>query len=168
MRRILVLLLLPSGLALADASIQDCLNAARSIRPGQFVKVEYLSVTDERQAAYEIAVKPASGRRWEFECSVGSGTIVEMEQQVDSSDDPLFKRSMKITEQDAVVTATTLYPGKVSEIEYEIDADGTPRYEIDIIDLDSIQMKVEVSAVTGNIDEVQIETWEIGESHGPR
>ena len=69
---------------------------------------------------------------------------------------------MKISEKDAVQVATTLYPGTVSEIEYEIDADGTPRYEIDIVDVDSIQMKIEVSAVTGKIDEVQIEMWEIG------
>ncbi|MCC6707589.1 MAG: PepSY domain-containing protein [Gammaproteobacteria bacterium] len=164
MRNLLApLLMLLPALALADASIQDCLHAVTAIRPGKFVKVEYLGVTDERQAAYEIEVKPARGRHWEFECSARSGAIIEMEQEVESVDDPLFKATMKVDEKQAVATATNLYPGEVQEIEYEIDANGSPRYEVDVIDLDSIQLKIEVSAVTGKIEEVQIEMWEIGE-----
>lgn len=159
---VLPLLLFPT-VALAEASLQDCLHAVSAIRPGKFVKVEYLGVTDERQAAFEIEVKPVAGRRWEFECGTRSGAILEMEQEVDAPSDPLFKNSMKVDEQQAVTTATALYPGKVTEVEYEIDVNGSPRYEIDIVDLDSIQMKIEVSAVTGKIEEVQIELWEIGE-----
>ena len=158
----LPLLLFPA-LAFAEASMQDCLHAVTAIRPGKFVKVEYLGVTDEHQAACEIEGKPATGRHWEFECVVASGAIIEMEQEVDTPDDPLFKRSMKVDAKQAIATATSLYPGEVAEIEYEIDANGSPRYEIDIVDLDSIQMKIEVSAVSGKIEEVQVELWQIGE-----
>jgi uncharacterized membrane protein YkoI len=167
-RPLAVALLLMPALASAEATIQDCLHAARGIRPGKFVKVEYLGVTDERQAAYEIELKPVNGRRWEFECSAGTGAILEMEQEVDSTDDPLFKRTMKVDEKSAIATATNLYPGTVTEVEYELDANGSPRYEIDIVDIDSIEMKIEVSATTGAIEEVQIELWEIGEPRARR
>ncbi len=146
----------------APADIGDCLQAVRAVKPGEFVKVEYLGVTDEREAAYEIEVRPATGRTWEFECSASNAAILELEQEADGPDDPLFKARAKVDVERAQGIATGLYPGTVREVEYELESDGSPSYEIDIRDADGIEFKVEVDAVTGAIDEVQIELWEIG------
>jgi len=148
--------------AAATADIGDCLQAVRAIKPGEFVKVEYLGVTDEREAAYEIEVRPAKGRTWEFECSATTAAILELEQEADGPDDPLFKARAKVSVERAREIATGLYPGTVREVEYELESDGSPSYEIDIRDADGIEFKVEVDAVSGAIDEVQIELWEIG------
>jgi uncharacterized membrane protein YkoI len=162
-----VVLLAPT-LSFAEASLQDCLHAVTSIRPGKFHKVEYLSVTDEHQSAYEIEVKPVGGRSWEFECGTQGAVILEMQQQVDSPADSLFKAGMKLDQQQAIAIATRVYPGEVEEIQYELDVHGAPRYELDIVDADSIRLKVEVSAVTGKIEEVQVELWQIGADSRPR
>lgn len=146
----------------AEVGINQCLTAARALRAGQVMKVEYLAVSDEHQAAYEIEIKPPSGRTWEFECGVERGAILEVQQQVPSADDPLFKRGAKIDHKRAVAAATAVYPGEVEEVQYEIDAHGQPRYEIDLVDVDSVRFKIEVSAVTGLIEEMQIEAWQIG------
>lgn len=151
----------------AEATITDCLKAARALRAGQVMKVEYLAVSDEHQAAYEIEIKPPSGRTWEFECGVEHGAILEMQQQVASADDPLFKRGAKVDRQRAVAAATAVYPGEVEEIQYELDAHGQPRYEVDLVDVDSVRFKIEVSAVSGQIEEMQIEAWQIGPNSAP-
>lgn len=143
--------------------LEDCLTAARAIRAGDFVKVEYLSFTDEGGAAYEIEIRDPDGREWEFECNVATGQIVEIEQEVDSPNDPLFKQQMKISEQEALKIATRLYPGTLKEVEYEIEVDGRASYEFDIVDKYGVEFKVEVDATTGEIVEVQLEQWEIGE-----
>lgn len=137
-----------------------CLKAVRAIRPGEFAKVEYLSVTDEGEPAYEIEVA-AKGTDWEFECDL-HGHIIEMEQEVDSSSHPLFQSRMKVSEKDAAATAMRLYPGTLDEVEYEIEMDGAASYEFDIVDEYGVEFKVEVDATTGEVVEVQIETWEIG------
>jgi uncharacterized membrane protein YkoI len=145
-----------------EVSLEHCLKAANAIRPGEFAKVEYLSVTDEHAAAYEIEVVTANGDVWEFECDTHHGRIVEMEREVASASDPLFAAGMKITEAQARATALKLYPGTVDEVEYEIEVNGEATYEIDVIDEYGVEFKVEINAGTGAIDEVQIESWEIG------
>jgi uncharacterized membrane protein YkoI len=72
-----------------------------------------------------------------------------------------------IDQQHAIAIATRVYPGEVEEIQYELDAHGAPRYELDIVDADSIRLKVEVSAVTGKIEEVQVALWQIGADSHP-
>lgn len=143
--------------------LEDCLMAAKAIRVGQFVKVEFLNYTDEGEAAYEIEIRDPDGKEWEFECSASTGQIIEIEQEVESANDPLFKKHMKVTEEEARKTATQLYPGKIEEVEYEIEANGAASYEFDIIDKYGVEFKVEVDAATGEIVEVQLEQWEIGE-----
>ncbi|MEQ8230452.1 MAG: PepSY domain-containing protein [Gammaproteobacteria bacterium] len=144
-----------------EPALHDCLRAARAIRAGAFAQVEFLGFTDEREAAYEITVVPASGRRWEFECSARNGTILEIEQEVDSADDPLFAVAT-VDEATARQTATRIYPGNVTAVDYEIQVDGTPAYEFHIEDVDGVAFKIEVDALSGVITEVQIELWRIG------
>jgi uncharacterized membrane protein YkoI len=148
--------------------LEDCLKAATAIRAGDFVKVEYLAYTDEGESAYEIEVRDPDGREWEFECSATTGSIIEMEQEVESANDPLFKRHMKVSESDARNTALQLYPGTVEEVEYEIEANGAASYEFDIVDKYGVEFKVEVDAASGAIVEVQMEKWEIGEEDAAR
>lgn len=143
--------------------VEKCLKTVSKIKPGAFVKVEYLSFTDEGSSAYEIEVRDKDGNEWEFECHAKKGNILEMEREVDKADDPLFKEKMKVSEADAKATATRLYPGTVEEVEYEIEANGDPSYEFDIVDSEGNEWKIEVSAISGEIIEVQTEAWEIGE-----
>jgi uncharacterized membrane protein YkoI len=139
-----------------------CLKEVRAIRSGDVVKVEFLSVTDEGRPAYEIEVRTDNGAEWEFECSAKNAAILEIEQEVDSPNHELFKRRMKVSESEARKIATALYPGKIVEVEYEIEANGDASYEFDIKDDEGVEFKVEVDAASGDIVEVQVERWEIG------
>ncbi len=142
--------------------LEKCLRAATALRSGDYIKVEYLGFADEGGSAYEIEVKDVNGKYWEFECSADNNQITEIEQEVKSADDPLFKRNLKIKESEARKIALDLYPGKIKEVEYEIESDGKASYEFDITDHFGVEFKIEVDASTGEIVEVQIEQWQIG------
>ncbi len=144
-------------------SLEACLEAASEIKSGEFAKVEHLSVTDEGTPAYEIEVHTDDGGQWEFECDARTGSIVEMEQEVESAGDEPFAGRAKISEKEAIRTAKGLYPGTVQELEYEIESDGAASYELDIRDSGGTEFKVEVDATSGKIVEVQVEEWEIGQ-----
>jgi uncharacterized membrane protein YkoI len=77
-------------------------------------------------------------------------------------DDPLFKQNVKVSEQQARQTVTDLYPGTIKEVEYEIETNGDSSYEIDVVDAEGTEWKVEVDAASGDIIETHIEQWEIG------
>ncbi len=143
------------------ARLEDCLQAVSNIKSGVFSRVEFHNFSHEGKPAYEIEVVAKDGKEWEFECN-SKGNIVEIEQEVKSASDPLFKKRAKISEADAKSTATSLYPGEVEKVEYEIEFDGSPTYEFNIETDDGTEFNVEVSAVTGEIIEVSTESWEIG------
>jgi uncharacterized membrane protein YkoI len=150
------------------ASLDECLNAASQIKSGDFVKVEYLNPSAEGRPTYEIEVRSADGHEWEFMCDANSGMIYEMEQEVDSADHALFKKHAKVSAAQAVETVQGLYPGKIEEIEYEIETNGDASYEIDFVDEGGTEFKVEVDAASGKVIEVHIEQWEIGEESDER
>jgi uncharacterized membrane protein YkoI len=143
-------------------SLHKCLKAASEIKSGYYVKVEYLTMTEEGGKAYEIEIRDANGVEWELMCSKRRGEIYEIEREVDSPSDPLFKKHMKVDEKSAAQTAITLYPGKLVHTEYEIESDGSASYEFDIYEKHGVTYKVEVSASTGEIIEVNLEAWDIG------
>ena len=148
--------------------LEKCLLAAKAIRAGTYVKVEYLGFADEGGSAYEIEIRDDDGNEWEFECDADNGEIVEIEQEVESPNDALFKKKMKVSEKDVRKIATDLYPGNIKEVEYEIEANGQASYEFDIVDKYGVEFKIEVDATSGDIVEVQIEQWEIGEEDKER
>ncbi|MCG8489324.1 MAG: PepSY domain-containing protein [Chromatiales bacterium] len=150
------------------ASLGDCLHAASQIKQGDFVKVEYLNPSAEGRPTYEIEVRTSSGREWEFMCDATSGMIYEMEQEVESAEDPLFSKHAKVTAKQASDTVLELYPGKIEEIEYEIETNGDASYEIDVVDEGGTEFKVEVDAASGKVIEVHVEQWEIGEEGDER
>lgn len=150
--------------AAADTeALGDCLERVSEIKhTREFVKVEFLSVSHDGDPSFEIEARDADGVEWEFMCEADDGDIYEFEQEVDSADDPLFKKNIKVSEQQAHRIATDLYAGRVKEIEYEIESNGDATYEIDIADQQRPEFKVEVDAASGDVIEVHVEEWEIG------
>lgn len=142
--------------------LEDCLATIAEVKTGRYVKVEFLSVTQRGGPTYEFEVLDAQGREWELMCSALTGRVYEIEQEVENAADPLFAERMEITETRARERALKLYPGELRAIEYEIESNGDPTYELDIVDPDGHQFKVEVSAITGEIIEVHVKDWEIG------
>ncbi len=166
-----VIACLSSGPLLADTatvSIETCLNAAYEIVPGGFVKVEFLDPSAEHIPAYEIEVRDAKGHEWKLMCDARTGRIFEIEQEVDSAEDPLFAGKATLTEAQAIEAALTVYPGTVEEVEFEIESDGSPTYEIDLITENGKEFKVEVDAASGAIIEMSVERWQIGEEDSER
>jgi uncharacterized membrane protein YkoI len=149
--------------ALAQDKIHDCMKAATAKQKGDFVKLEYLSKTPKGVPTYELELRDENGVEHEFMCDAKAGTIYETETEVDKASDPKFKKNMKVSEKEAIKTATAKYQGTVEEVEYEIESDGGASYEIDIVGADGKETKVEVDAATGKIIEESVEEWEIGE-----
>ena len=159
---IFLLLFSHVGLARHSGTIHSCLEAASKIKDGYYAKVEYLTLTERGVKTYEIEIHDDNGVEWELMCDISSGRIYEIEREVDSAEDPLFKRNMKVDEKQAAKTALELYPGKLVHTEYEIESDGSASYEFDIYERPGNTYKIEVSAETGKIVEVSIERWDIG------
>jgi len=143
------------------ATLEDCIKIVNGVKKGSIARVEYHNFSNEGKPAYELEIVDSEGISWEFECDK-HGNIVEIEQEVDSASDPLFKARAKVSEADALATALKVYPGKNEKTEYEIEFDGAPSYEFNIESKDGTEFNVEVSAETGEIIEVSTEGWEIG------
>jgi len=146
-----------------ESILEQCLRAASEIRSGDFVTVEYLDPAAQGKPSYEIEVRDSAGREWEFMCHARRGTIYEIEQEVGSAEHELFKRNAKVTEEQARSTVLQLYPGEIEEVEYEIKSNGDAVFEVDVVDEGGTEFKVEVDAANGEIIEVSVEKWEIGE-----
>jgi uncharacterized membrane protein YkoI len=153
----------PSGMAgRHHGDLDSCLRAASQIKQGFYVKLEYLTLTSRGVKAYEIEIQDSQGIQWELMCEISKGTIFEVEREVKSTSDPLFKKNMKISEDEARKVALAIYPGAIVHTEYEIEFNGAAAYEFDIANKEGATFKVEVDAKTGEITEVAIEKWDIG------
>lgn len=142
------------------ASFETCLQAALKVKSGDVVKVEFK--LEKKEPVYEFDIELADGTAWDVECSALTGKVIEVEQEVDSADHPLFKAKLKVTEAEARKTALAAYPGEIVEVEYEIEEDGSATYEFDIKGKDGKETKVEVDATTGKITEAHQELYQIG------
>jgi len=145
----------------ADKGLDDCVAAVQKQQAGSLIKLEKLSVANK--SFYEIEVKDSKGMEWEFMCNAKTGKITEQETEANSATDDAFKKNAKVTEDDAKATALKAHAGTITEIEYEIEANGNPSYEFDIINDKGAETKVEVDAISGKIIETATEIWEIGE-----
>jgi len=150
------------SMATHRGGLNACLSAASAIKEGYYAKLEYLTVTDRGSEVYEIEIHDKDGVEWELMCDIAKGTIYEIEREVESAADPLFKSKMKVDEKTAAQTALALYPGKLVHTEYEIESNGAASYEFDIYERPGVTYKVEVDATTGEIVEITIEKWDIG------
>lgn len=141
-------------------SLEACMKAALAKQPGTVVKVEFK--IEKGAPIYEFDIESKDGKAWDIECDANTGKIVEVEQEVRSADDPLFKAKRKISEGEARKIALKAYPGEIKEVEYEIEPNGDASYEFDIITKDGKEVKVEVDATTGKIVESSEELYQIG------
>lgn len=144
-----------------DQGLDTCINSVKQSKPGYILKLEKLNMAGK--AVYEIEVADVNRGEWEFLCEADTGKIIEKESEVTDANSLAFKKNVKVTEEDAAATALKAYPGKIEEVEYEIEENGGSSYEFDIMSDKGIETKVEVDAATGKIIETAVEDWEAGE-----
>lgn len=147
---------LPHG----QVRFEQCLAAALARQPGRVVKVEF-----KRKAGalvYEFDLRDDQGNDWDIECDADSGAILGVEREVPAPQHPLFRAVQRISEQQARGIALEAFPGEIVETEYEVQEDGSARFEFDIATADGREMKVEVDAASGAIVEASEELWQVG------
>lgn len=158
-----------STLALADHgdfkarhsdSLGKCLKGALKAHDGKVMKVEYK--IEDKVGVYEFDIETPDGKAWEVECAVKTSALTEFEEEV-KADDSRFTALAKVSEADAKATALAKYPGEVTEVEYELESDGKASYEIDVLQADKDEVKVEIDATSGAIVEVSYEVYQIGQ-----
>ena len=140
--------------------IETCLDAALDTIPGNARKVELKMEGDDPVYEFDIEAE-ADGNFYNVECNAEEGFITEIEREVDAND-PAFKKLAKISEAEARETALMFHPGEVVASEMEVGFDGDATYEFDIQSVHGYEVKVDVDAATGKIEEANIELYEIG------
>lgn len=138
--------------------IEVCLDAAVDLIPGYPRKVELKLEGDDPVYEFDIEGKDYT---YNVECNAEEGIVVEVEREV-SADDATFKKLATVSEADARAFALAIHPGEVVSMEYEIGQDGDATYEYDIQTALGYEIKVDVDAKTGEIEEANIEIYEIG------
>jgi uncharacterized membrane protein YkoI len=141
-------------------SIETCLDAALDTIPGNPRAVELKIEGDDPVYEFDIEAK-ADGNTYNVECDAEEGYVKEVEREV-SADDAVFKRLAKISKAEAEKLATEIHPGKVVASEMEVGFDGDATYEFDIQSIHGYEVKVDVDAASGEIEEANIEVYEIG------
>ena len=139
---------------------EACMQAALEERPGEIVKVEMKN--EQGGHFYEFDIRGTDGSDWDVECHAHRGLISEVEREVENANHPLFKAKSNVDEKTARETALAIYPGEITEVEYEIEPNGAASYEFDIDTTIGHEMKVEVDATSGEIVEANREIWQIG------
>lgn len=139
--------------------IETCLDAALDTIPGHARKVEFKLEGDD--PVYEFDIEAKNGSIYNVECNAEEGYVTEIEREVDA-DDPLFSKYAKVSEQEARDFVLSIHPGDVVAVEYEIGFDGSFTYEFDIQSELGYEIKVDVDAETGRIEEANFELYEIG------
>jgi uncharacterized membrane protein YkoI len=140
-------------------SVETCLDAALDTVPGNARKLELKIEGDD--PTYEFDVQTAAGVTYNVECNAEEGLVTEIEREV-AADDAAFAAQAKVSEAEARKFALAVHPGKVVSMEYEVGADGTATYEYDIQTDVGYEVKVDVDASSGQIEEANIEVYEIG------
>lgn len=140
--------------------IETCLDAALDQIPGHARKVEFKIEGDD--PVYEFDIESTTDNNiYNVECNAEEGLVTEIEREV-SADDAYFKKRAKVSINEAKATALVVHPGKVTHSEREVGFDGSVTYEFDIQSKLGYEIKVDVDAVSGEIEEANIELYEIG------
>ncbi|TPQ25830.1 PepSY domain-containing protein [Methylomonas koyamae] len=158
--------LLSLGAVAADQGLESCIQAVKKEKSGDLVKLEKLNVAGK--GVYELELRDGNRQEWEFMCDADSGKVTERESEVADPNSQAFKKSVKVTEEDAAATALKANPGTIEEVEYEIEENGAASYEFDIVNDKGVETKIEVDAASGKIIETATEEWEIGEEADER
>ena len=139
--------------------VETCLDAALDTIPGHPRKLEMKLEGDD--PVYEFDIETKDGTVFNVECNAEEGYITEIEREV-KKDDAVFSSLAKVSEQEARARALAIHPGKVVATEYEVGFDGSATYEFDIQSKYGYEVKVDVDAATGEIEEANMELYEIG------
>ncbi len=140
--------------------IEQCLDQAYDRIPGYARKLEFKLEGDDPVYEFDIESKK-DGAIYNVECNAEEGYITEVEREV-SADNQVFKNAAKITIDQARITVLNIHPGRVVSEEREIGMDGTFTYEFDVKTDAGFEIKVDVDAITGKIEEANFELYEIG------
>lgn len=140
-------------------SVETCLDQALDTIPGNPRKLELKIEGDD--PTYEFDIEAKDGYTYNVECNAEEGLITEIEREV-KADDATFKSLAKVSQDEARKFALAVHPGKVVAEEFEIGQDGEATYEFDIQTTMGPEVKVDVSAETGKIEEANVEVYEIG------
>lgn len=140
--------------------VEQCLDAAYDRVPGHARKLEFKIEGDD--PIYEFDIESSNDRyTYNVECNAEEGYIIEIEKEV-GKDDPYFKKNAKISIDEARENVLAIHPGKIMNEEREIGMDGTITYEFDIQTIAGYEIKVDIDAVSGQIEEANFELYEIG------
>jgi uncharacterized membrane protein YkoI len=140
--------------------MEACLDAALDTIPGYARKLEMKMEGDDPIYEFDIEGK-ADGQTYNVECNAEEGFVTEVERETDEND-PVFKKYAKISAAEARQTALDFVPGEVVSMEYEVGMEGGVTYEFDIVNVHGREYKVDVNAATGEIEEANLELYEIG------
>lgn len=140
--------------------VEQCLDAAYDRVPGYARKLEFKIEGDD--PIYEFDIESSNDNyTYNVECNAEEGYIIEIEKEV-GKDDPYFKKNAKVSIDEARKNVLDIHPGKVMNEEREVGMDGTITYEFDIQTIAGYEIKVDVDAVSGQIEEANFELYEIG------
>ena len=140
--------------------VEQCLDAAYDRVPGYARKLEFKIEGDD--PVYEFDIESSNDNyTYNVECNAEEGYIIEIEKEV-GKNDPYFKKNAKVSIDEARKNVLDIHPGKVMNEEREVGMDGTITYEFDIETLAGYEIKVDVDAVSGRIEEANFELYEIG------
>ena len=140
--------------------VEHCLDQAYDRIPGYARKLEFKIEGDDPIYEFDIESKK-DGTFYNVECNAEEGDIIEIEREVDEND-VTFKNGAKVTIEQARVNVLSIHPGKVVNEEREVGMDGSLTYEFDIQTNAGYEIKVDVDAKTGEIEEASFELYEIG------
>lgn len=140
--------------------METCMDAALDTIPGNVRKLEMKMEGDDPVYEFDIEAN-ADGNTYNVECNAEEGFVTEIEREVEAND-PTFQKYAKITEAEAREVALDFIPGEVVANEYELGFDGSVTYEFDIVNVHGREYKVDVNAITGEIEEANLELYEIG------
>lgn len=143
--------------------VHVCLDLSIEKIDGYPVRMELKTEGDD--LIYEFEIKTEDGTYYNVECNAEEGFVDEVE-RIASAEDNVFKKYAKVSVSDARATALDFHPGKVVSTEYEVGFDGSVTYEFDIHTDLGPEVKVDVCARTGEIEEANFELYEIGSSEG--
>ena len=140
--------------------VEHCLDQAYDTIPGHARKLEFKIEGDD--PIYEFDIESINdGFTYNVECNAEEGYIIEVEKEVDENN-PTFKNGAKISIEQARVNVLEIHPGRIVNEEREIGMDGSLTYEFDIQSNAGYEIKVDVDAKTGDIEEASFELYEIG------
>jgi uncharacterized membrane protein YkoI len=139
-------------------ALDVCVNAALAAKAGTIVKLE--GKTEGADGIYEFDIRSPDGTQWDVECTVASGEITEIEEELTAEQ---FKaKGATLSEADARKAALAAHAGEIVEVEYEVEPNGDLSYEFDVRGADGSEQKIEIDAKTGAVVEHNAELYQIG------